>query len=153
MLGGVCAGIASAYHFDVTVVRVVFVLLAFFTSGLWLLFYFAAWLVMPGPEQSSLGATEVARANVGDMVNTAKQRASELRGASADDLQGNVRRAAQDLTRAASSAAQSARDALSRGSGSGGSSAAPRWTPPSANPRARHGGFKPKRNTPPSERV
>ena len=153
MLGGVCAGIAATYHIDVTLVRIAFVLITLVTSGLGLLFYIAAWLVMPGPDHASLGAGEIARANVDEVVNTAKRRAADLRRVSTDDLAGNARRAAQDLTRAAVSAAQSARDAFTRdSSASSRASAAPSWTPPAANPRARHGGFKPRRNGPPADR-
>ena len=47
MLGGVCAGFASRYRFDVTLVRVVTVLLAVATGGIGLPVYLAAWIVMP----------------------------------------------------------------------------------------------------------
>src|SRR5687768_4655867 len=122
MLGGVCAGIASAYNIDATVVRVAFVLVALVTSGLGVLFYLAAWLVIPGPHQDSRRPRDVARANVDDVVATARQRASELRHVNTDDLTDGARRAAQDITRAATGVAQSARDALSRDSASSGGS-------------------------------
>ena len=156
MLGGVCAGIAASYNIDVTLVRIAFVLIALVTSGLGILFYLAAWLVIPGPNQASMKPRDVARANVDDVVATARQRASDLRRVNTDDLTEGARRAAQDLTRAASGVAQSARDALSRDSASSrGSSngstpgSAPTWTPPQAQPRARHGGFKPRQDGPP----
>lgn len=160
MLGGVCAGIATAYHIDVTIVRIAFVLVTIATSGFGVLFYLAAWLVIPGADQSSMKARDVARANVDDVVATARQRASDLRRVKTDDLAEGARRAAQDLTRAASGVAQSARDALSRDSSapSGSSSEAapdtsgPAWTPPDAQPRAQHGGFKPRQGGPPGDR-
>ncbi len=46
-LGGVCAGLAAYLHVDVTVVRVLFVVLAFITSGAMLLVYVAMWLIVP----------------------------------------------------------------------------------------------------------
>ena len=46
-LGGVCAGLAAYLHVDVTVVRVLFVILAFVTSGAMLLVYVAMWLLVP----------------------------------------------------------------------------------------------------------
>jgi phage shock protein PspC (stress-responsive transcriptional regulator) len=155
MLGGVCAGIASAYNLDVTLVRIGFVLIALVTSGLGVLFYLAAWLVIPGPNQGSMKPRDIARANVDDVVATARQRASDLRRVNTDDLTEGARRAAQDITRAATGVAQSARDALSRdsatsgGSSDNGSAQAPTWTPPPAQPRARHGGFKPRQDGPP----
>lgn len=157
MLGGVCAGIAATYGLDVTLVRIAFVVLTIVTSGLGVLFYIAAWLVMPGSDQASLRASDVARANVGDVVDTARRRAADLRKTSADDIAAGAKRAAQDITRAASSAAQSAREAFGREPAAASSSAshasAASWTPPPSNPRARHGGFKPPRATPPSDRI
>ncbi|MFA7249358.1 MAG: PspC domain-containing protein [Dehalococcoidia bacterium] len=47
MLGGVCAGFAQRYDFDVTLVRVVTVLLAVATGGIAIPVYVAAWIVMP----------------------------------------------------------------------------------------------------------
>ncbi len=161
MLGGVCAGIATAYHLDVTLVRIAFILITFVTSGLGVLFYLAAWLVIPGPDQTSMRPRAVARANVDDVVATAKQRAADLRRLHADDLAEGARRAAQDLTRAASGVAQSAREALGRESGTQSGPAGqapsrngggPAWTPPQARPRARHGGFKPRQGGPPGSR-
>lgn len=154
MLGGVCAGIAATYHIDVTLVRIAFVVLTIATSGLGVLFYIAAWLVMPRADHGSLSASEIARANMDDVVDTAKRRAAGLRRTSLDDVASNARRAGQDLRRAASTAAQGAREAFGgeRTHPSAGTSA-PTWTPPPSNPRARHGGFKPPRATPPSERI
>ncbi len=155
MLGGVCAGIAATYHLDVTLVRIAFVVLTIATSGLGVLFYIAAWLVMPRADHGALSASEVARANVDDVVDTAKRRAADLRRTSIDDLASNARRAGQDLKRAATTAAQGARGAFGgeRPTPGATSSSTPTWTPPPANPRARHGGFKPPRATPPSERI
>ena len=157
MLGGVCAGIAAAYNIDVTLVRIGFVLIALVTSGLGILFYLAAWLVIPGANQASMKPRDIAKANVDDVVATARQRASDLRRVNTDDLTEGARRAAQDITRAASAVAQSARDALSRDSATSRDSSANgstpggahTWTPPQAQPRARHGGFKPRQDGPP----
>lgn len=158
MLGGVCAGIAAAYNIDVTLVRIVCVLATIVTSGLGVLFYIAAWLVMPSPDQSSMAARDIARANVDDVVSTARRRASDLRHVNADDIAGTARRAADDLTRAATSVAQSAREVFTRESAApdapstAGTAPAPAWTPPTPQPRARHGGFKPRDSGLPSNR-
>lgn len=150
MLGGVCAGIANTYNVDVTIVRVAFVLLALMTSGLGLVFYVAAWLVMPASGQTSMGASDIARANVDDVVSTARQRAADLTRVRPADVKSGARRAAEDLK----SAAQSAKDMVS-GRAASPSSAGTNtsWTPPEANPRARHGGFKPPQARPPVDRL
>jgi phage shock protein PspC (stress-responsive transcriptional regulator) len=157
MLGGVCAGIAATYRIDVTLVRLAVVLITLVTSGFGILVYLVAWLVMPGSDQTSMKARDVAKANVDDVVATAKQRAADLRHVNADEIAGGARRAAQDLTRAASSVAQQARDGLNRTSptsraDSSGADRPPTWTPPEARPRAGHGGFKPRQPGPPGGR-
>jgi phage shock protein C len=45
-IAGVCGGIADYFGIDSTLVRLVWVLLTVF-GGLSILFYFAAWLIMP----------------------------------------------------------------------------------------------------------
>jgi phage shock protein C len=160
MLGGVCAGIAATYNIDVTLVRIAFILVTLLTSGLGILFYLAAWLVMPGPEQVSMAPRDIARANVDDVVATAKRRAADLRHVNADDIADTARRAADDLTRAATSVAQTAREAFTRDTSTPTTPAsttppapvAPLWTRPPARPRARHAGFKPRQGGLPGSR-
>ena len=60
MLGGVCAGVAEAYDFDVTLVRVVTVLLGVATGGLIVPLYLVAWVVMPKRESSGSPSTSSA---------------------------------------------------------------------------------------------
>jgi phage shock protein PspC (stress-responsive transcriptional regulator) len=47
MLSGVCTGIAAYFNIDVTIVRILFVVLALLTGGIWLLVYIAMMLVIP----------------------------------------------------------------------------------------------------------
>ena len=47
MIGGVCAGFAQHYGWDLSVVRVVAVLALFFSCGTAMLLYFAAWIIIP----------------------------------------------------------------------------------------------------------
>ncbi len=47
MLGGVCAGLAQHFGWDVALVRVLLVVLAFFGCGTPVLAYFIAWIVIP----------------------------------------------------------------------------------------------------------
>lgn len=49
MIAGVCTGVARYFGLDITVVRIIFALLALFASGgIWL--YLILWLVMPVEE-------------------------------------------------------------------------------------------------------
>ncbi len=47
MIAGVCAGIAQHYRWDLTWVRVITVLLAFFSSGAGIVAYIVFWIIMP----------------------------------------------------------------------------------------------------------
>ncbi len=53
MLGGVCAGVARHYDFDVTVVRIVWLIVTVFSMGTGIILYIAAWVIMPRPDQVS----------------------------------------------------------------------------------------------------
>jgi phage shock protein PspC (stress-responsive transcriptional regulator) len=46
MLGGVCSGLAGYFDLDVTLIRLIFVLLAF-AQGTGVLIYVALWLILP----------------------------------------------------------------------------------------------------------
>jgi phage shock protein C len=54
LLAGVCAGIAEYVGIDVTVIRLIFVVLGVVTFGVGALVYLATWIVIPeeGEEQS-----------------------------------------------------------------------------------------------------
>lgn len=62
MIAGVCGGLASYLHIDSTIVRLVFVLLAF--SGPALLVYPLLWLVMPRERAGSANLRDVERGQV-----------------------------------------------------------------------------------------
>ncbi len=47
MIAGVCSGIAIHQGWDLTLVRVLFVALTLITSGCAVLFYLAAWIMIP----------------------------------------------------------------------------------------------------------
>jgi phage shock protein C len=48
MLGGVCGGLAEYFNLEPTIVRLLFVLLAFVTAGFpALLLYFVLWVIVP----------------------------------------------------------------------------------------------------------
>ncbi|MBM0066148.1 PspC domain-containing protein [Alkalicoccobacillus gibsonii] len=50
-LAGVCGGIAEQYNFDVSLLRIIWALLVFFTSGTALLIYIIMALVVPNEEE------------------------------------------------------------------------------------------------------
>lgn len=47
MIGGVCAGIADYFGWDITLVRIVYVLATFFTAFSGGIVYLLLWLIMP----------------------------------------------------------------------------------------------------------
>ena len=47
MIGGVCAGIADYFEWDITLVRIIYVLVTFFTAFSGGLVYLILWLIMP----------------------------------------------------------------------------------------------------------
>jgi|SRR5579872_4762946 len=51
IIGGVCSGLAAGFHVDPLLVRLAFVILAFF-QGIGLLIYIVLWLVMPEDTES-----------------------------------------------------------------------------------------------------
>jgi phage shock protein PspC (stress-responsive transcriptional regulator) len=53
MLAGVCAGIASYFGFDVTLVRVIWAVVSVLTGGAGVLAYLAAWAIIPDEGQKS----------------------------------------------------------------------------------------------------
>ena len=50
LLGGVCAGIAETFDWDITAVRIAYVLLTLFTAFSGTLVYILLWIIMP-PKQ------------------------------------------------------------------------------------------------------
>ena len=47
MLAGVCSGIAIHYGWDINLVRILFAVVTCLTTGAGILFYIAAWLMLP----------------------------------------------------------------------------------------------------------
>ena len=58
MIAGVCSGLASYLNVDVTIVRLVFVLLLFtFAGGLWI--YLAMWIIVPVEPSAQMDSVDV----------------------------------------------------------------------------------------------
>ena len=59
-VAGVCAGVAQYLNVDVTIVRLVWLVLTFIPPGIGLIAYIIAWIVMPKePERLNAAATTV----------------------------------------------------------------------------------------------
>jgi len=58
VIGGVCSGLAEHFNLDVTLVRVVFVVLALMTGAGFLL-YLLLWILMPEAGASEVAGTDV----------------------------------------------------------------------------------------------
>jgi len=77
MAGGVCAGIARRYGLDPGLVRLVWVLLTVLTSGVGVVVYIAAWVILPAegtPAPASMGDR---RREFSGEVSAAADRAAE----------------------------------------------------------------------------
>jgi phage shock protein C len=57
-IGGVCGGFAEYFGVDVTLVRIVWLVLIFAPPGAGLIGYLLAWLIMPKAQDGAASATE-----------------------------------------------------------------------------------------------
>jgi phage shock protein C len=62
-LAGVCAGIAAYFGLDVTLVRVLWAVIAVLTGGAGVLAYLAAWIIIPDGQQDPMPENLAARKN------------------------------------------------------------------------------------------
>lgn len=79
VIGGVCNGLATYLNIDVTIMRIIFAVLAFATSGFWILVYFIMMVIVPEaktPEQKAELRGE--RFTAADLLDRAKQKYSEV---------------------------------------------------------------------------
>jgi phage shock protein PspC (stress-responsive transcriptional regulator) len=80
MLSGVCTGIAAYFNIDVTIVRILFVVLTVLTGGLWILVYIGMMLVVPfantGEEHA---AATGAPFNAQEVIDQAKKHYAEFK--------------------------------------------------------------------------
>lgn len=65
VFGGVCAGIAEYFGWDVTILRVVWTVLAILGAGSPVLFYFILWLLMPDAAKTSMSYEERMKRRLG----------------------------------------------------------------------------------------
>ena len=57
-IAGVCAGFAQYFDVDVTLMRIIWLVLVFVPPGIGLIGYLLAWLVMPKDESSAVTSSE-----------------------------------------------------------------------------------------------
>jgi phage shock protein PspC (stress-responsive transcriptional regulator) len=80
IISGVCAGLAAYLNLDVTIVRIVFVLLTLLTTGIWILVYLVMMLVVPyantGEEHA---AATGAPFNAQEVIDRAKKHYAEFK--------------------------------------------------------------------------
>ena len=80
MLSGVCMGIAAYLNLDVTVVRIIFVLLTLLTGGIWILVYIAMMLVIPFAHTSEEHAAAAgAPFNAQEVIDRSKKHYAEFK--------------------------------------------------------------------------
>jgi phage shock protein PspC (stress-responsive transcriptional regulator) len=66
-LGGVAAGLGAYFKVDPTIVRIIFLLLAFFTGGAFVLVYVALWLLLPAAGSTAADPNQVIQENLNEM--------------------------------------------------------------------------------------
>ena len=78
---GVCGGLAYYLNLDPTLVRVLFILTAVFTSGAVVLGYIVLAIIMPEPEKTGPITGEVIRENLDDLERRTRELGDDLRHA------------------------------------------------------------------------
>jgi phage shock protein C len=78
VIAGVCAGLAEYLAVDVTLVRVMFVLFAVFTGGLFVIVYIAMVFLMPLPGRPTGGFAATAGATASDVAETLRNTANDI---------------------------------------------------------------------------
>jgi phage shock protein PspC (stress-responsive transcriptional regulator) len=74
MFSGVCTGLAAYFNIDVTIVRIVFVLLAIATQGIWVLVYLILMFVIPHADTSEeRAAAHGLPFNARELIDRARQ--------------------------------------------------------------------------------
>ena len=99
MISGVCTGLAAYFDVDVTIIRVIFVLLAFVTKGVWLLVYGVMMFVIPYAETSEERAAARGRPfNAQQLIDEARRNLAGIK-ANSKDWKRNWRRQQREWTR------------------------------------------------------
>lgn len=80
MISGICTGMAAYFNIDVTLVRIIFVVLAFLTGGLWILAYLAMMFVIPfAHTDEERAAASGAPFNAQEVIDRAKKHYAQFK--------------------------------------------------------------------------
>lgn len=80
LISGVCTGLAAYLNIDVTIVRIVFVLLTLLTTGIWILVYLIMMMVVPFANTSEEHAAAAgAPFNAQEVIDQAKKHYAEFK--------------------------------------------------------------------------
>src|SRR4051794_13445157 len=66
-LGGVASGLGAYFKVDPTIIRIIFLVLAFITSGGFVLVYAALWLLLPAAGSTAVEPNQVMQENLNEM--------------------------------------------------------------------------------------
>src|SRR4051794_31557478 len=66
-LGGVAAGLGDYFKVDPTIIRILFLFLAFITGGGFIVVYAALWLLLPTAGSTAVEANQVIQENLNEM--------------------------------------------------------------------------------------
>lgn len=127
MVAGVCAGIANRYGYDVGLVRLIAVLLTVLTSGMGLLIYVAAWVLIPAADAPPPASMGDRRREFSSEVTAAAERAAEAAKIAA----AHARQAADEIA-AVARAARTGTTTTSTSSGTPSVETPASTTPPTA---------------------
>ena len=78
VFGGVCAGLGEFFQIDVSIVRLIFILITIFGGGGFLL-YLILWLIIPSDSSSSEITKDNIKKNVGEIKERAQEFAEDVR--------------------------------------------------------------------------
>ncbi len=81
MIGGVCGGLGAYLGIDPTIVRLFFVLLALPGGGIGFVLYLILWVVLPYPDEGTLGAPGTVMTGSGEIAGQARRMGEDLRSA------------------------------------------------------------------------
>lgn len=85
MIGGVANGLAAYLDIDVTIVRIVFLVLGLFTSGVFIFAYLVAWIIIPpAVTDADFAALSGSAFTAEELINRAKSEYARLDGTRAE---------------------------------------------------------------------
>jgi phage shock protein C len=95
LLGGVCGGLAEYFKTDPVLVRVIFVILTFFPTGLGLVAYIVLWIITPQASSAELSAKEAVKENIEELKETATEAGKKVKE-HIDEIKGNPTEAGKE---------------------------------------------------------